>query len=448
MEQLRAKLGIPEDGIWEQFDPGSDAGQMCSEARNRLRPETGPGEAAGRMQIPEHLRETYSGGFSTQQIFGSILTSIGRDFPELAKRIVTVSPDVASSTNLGGWINKMDVWSRTEKELLPQETEPGALKWNESIYGQHIELGISENNLFMALGQLGLSQELAGEMLFPIGTLYDCFVPRGLDAFYYGVYSGAQFIVVGTPSGITLSSEGGAHQSIITESIGIELPGVSFYEPCFGQELEWIIMAGLEKIRRRSGSTYLRLTSKRVDQSLFPMPDDEIDRARLRDQVIRGAYRLVDASFQPGYEPGSNVVHIFASGAMIPEAIAASRQLKEQNVFANVFNVTGAGPLYREFQETIHSQQDIDGRPSHLLEELVSPNEKTAPAITVVDGHPHTLAWIGAALNMRTAPLGVVGFGQSGSCIDLYREYKIDVGSIVTRCLQSLRASDSMAPAA
>jgi pyruvate dehydrogenase E1 component len=446
MEQLRARLEIPEDGIWQQFDPESDAGQMCLEARNRLKPETEPRETAGRMQIPDHLRETYSGGFSTQQIFGSVLTSIARDFPELAERIVTVSPDVASSTNLGGWINKMDVWSRTEREVLPEETEPGALKWNESIHGQHIELGISENNLFMALGQLGLSHELAGEILFPIGTLYDCFVPRGLDAFYYGVYSGAQFIVVGTPSGITLSTEGGAHQSIITESIGIELPGVSFYEPCFGQELEWIIMAALDKVRRRSGSTYLRLTSKRVDQSLFPLPEGEIDRAHLRNQVIRGAYRLVDASFQPGYEPGSNVVHIFASGAMIPEAILASRQLKEQHVFANVFNVTGAGPLYREFQDAVHSRQDIDGKPSHLLEDLVSLNERTAPAITVVDGHPHTLAWIGAALNMRTAPLGVVGFGQSGSCADLYREYKIDVGSIVSKCLQSV--SDSMAPAA
>ena len=358
MEHLRITLQVSEDEAWSGFAPDSDAGKLCAQVRKRLHPVAPPQSAAGALSVPAHLTSSYAGALSTQQIFGRILTSIAREVPEVARRIVTVSPDVASSTNLGGWINQKGVWSRAEKETLPEEAEQGVLTWKETSTGQHIELGISEINLFMALGQLGLSQEINGNLLFPIGTLYDCFVPRGLDAFYYGVYSGSRFIVVGTPSGITLSPEGGAHQSTITGSIGIELPGIAAYEPCFGQELEWILLAGLENLRTRRHSTYLRLTSKPVDQSLLPLPAEADERERLRQQVIRGAYRLVDRRREAGYAPGKNAVDIFAVGAMVAEAVAASRQLAAHGVLANVFNVTGAGPLYREFQK-IPAPRDV-----------------------------------------------------------------------------------------
>ncbi len=438
MEELRIKLEIPDNEVWEGFPADSESGRLCAQVRRRLKPSPSGKDVTASLRIPTNLAGNYAGNLSTQQIFGRILTSIARELPELSKRIVTVSPDVASSTNLGGWINAMGVWSRMEKEFLPEEAEAGVFAWKETANGHHIELGISEINLFMALGQLGLSHEVNGNLLLPIGTLYDCFVPRGLDALYYGLYAGSRFIVVGTPSGITLAPEGGAHQSFITGSIGIELPGISAFEPCFGQELEWILMAGLENIRTRSSSTYLRLTSKPVDQSLLSVPPDAGGREHLRKQVIRGAYRLVDRSGEAGYQPGKNVVHIFAVGAMVPEAIAASGQLKDKGVFANVFNVTGAGPLYREFQNSLHMAMSGEKKPSHLLEELVPAAERNIPIVTVVDGHPHSMAWIGAALQAPTYPLGVVGFGQSGTIADLYREYKIGTANIQAACVQAL----------
>jgi pyruvate dehydrogenase E1 component len=439
MEELRAKLEIPGDEIWDGFPEDSEAGQLCQRVHNRLKPAPPAKNAAAGLKIPTSLDGSYSGNLSTQQIFGRILTLLARELPELCQRVVTCSPDVASSTNLGGWINRMEVWSRMEKEFLPEEGEAGVLSWKETPTGHHIELGISEINLFMALGQLGLSHEVNGNLLFPIGTLYDCFVPRGLDAFYYGLYSGSKFIVVGTPSGITLAPEGGAHQSTITGSIGIELPALAAYEPCFGQELEWILMAGLKNIQTRANSTYLRLTSRPVDQSLLTLPTDADARERLREQVIRGAYRLVDRSDDVGYLPGKNAVHIFAVGALMSEAVVAARELAEQGVFANVFNVVGAGPLYREFQNARHAALAGGDAPSHLLEELVPPAERGVPVVTVVDGHPHSLAWIGAALKAPTYPLGVVGFGQSGTIPDLYREYKIDAASIRAACLQAVK---------
>ena len=437
MEELRRHIGLGKDEVWDAFQPGAPAAQACSNAAARLRASQYHSPAAMPPPLPADLPHEYRGSTSSMQTYGLVLTDLARNMPQIADRIVTVSPDVASSTGLGGWINRAGVWKRTEREHLPEEDIPSALSWHESSQGQHIELGISENNLFMMLGQLGQSFEANGEMLFPIGTLYDPFVRRGLDSFLYGVYSGAKYVVVGVPSGITLAPEGGAHQSQITPSIGTEMPTLDFYEPCFGKEVEWIMLSALENIRRRKRSSYLRLTSKRVDQSLFRLPQSAEERERLRRQVLRGAYRLVSRAAEPQYAPGENVVHIMTCGAMIPEAVQAGEKLLREGVFANIINITGPGPLYRHYQDKIHSA--VAGSPSEpFMADILADTERAAPLITVVDAHPHSLAWLGGALGSKIVPLGVTEFGQSGNRAELYREYGIDADSIVAASFTAL----------
>ena len=436
MEQFREQLGIQEREDWSGFETETPAGRLCAETQLRLREDSHAGPTE--FGIPADFGRAYSGNMSTQQVYGLVLTDISRNLPEVSKRVVTVSPDVASSTNLGGWINKVGVWSRIEREPLPEEEMPRALNWQDVPQGQHIELGLSENNLFLMLGQLGLSYEMNGELLFPIGTLYDPFVRRGLDAFFYSVYSGAKFIVVGTPSGATLAPEGGSHQSMITASVGVEMPGLAFYEPCYGQELEWIVLDAIEQMRLRKQSTYLRLTSKRTDQSLFSMPSDPHARERLRQQVLAGAYRLIDRRGESEYQPGVNVVHILACGAMVPEAAEASRQLLEEGVMANVINVTGPGPLYRRFQQLVGDTIKSKPQLSEFMADVIPMEDRSAPIVTVIDGHPHSLAWVGSALNTPTLPLGVTNFGQSGTPPELYQEHEIDVASIMAACFGAL----------
>lgn len=438
MAQLGRELHVAPGAEWDRLPADTPAGRMCTDTSRMLGIGRKPRFDIPEMHIPPDFSQRYTGRLATQQTFGLILTAISRNLPDVTERLATVSPDVASSTNLGGWINKVGVWEEGEKEALPEESIVRALRWEEHARGQHIQLGISENNLFMMLGQLGLSFEANGEMLFPIGTLYDPFVRRGLDAFVYSVYSGARFIVVGTPSGISLAPEGGAHQSLITQSIGVEIPELDFYEPCFGQELEWIMLSALEQIRNRARSTYLRLTSKRVDQGLLKPPEDPAARERMRQQVLNGAYRLVDRSDSPGYDPASNVVHILGSGAMIPEAVAASNALFDEGVYANVVNVTGPGPLYRAFQKSIHDAMDGKGSRDRFMSDSIPPESRGAPIVTVQDGHPHSLAWIGSALGVPVVPVGVTEFGQSGSMSELYSEYRIDVESIMAAAYVAL----------
>ena len=438
MEELRAALGIPEEEIASRLPSDSPGGRLCLDTGYRLQLRKDRLVPPPEIDIPHGFGRTYKGKMSSQQIFGLVLTDISRNVPEVAERLVTVSPDVASSTNLGGWINKAGVWGRGEKEPMPEEGGVRALQWVESEQGQHLELGLSENNLFLCLGQLGLSHETNGQLLFPIGTLYDPFVRRGLDAYVYSVNAGARFIVVGTPSGITLGPEGGSHQSLVTPSIGVELPDLAFYEPCFGQELEWIILSALDRVRLRQECAYLRLTTKRIDQDLFKPPADPAALERLRQQVIAGAYRHTDRSREPGYRPGSNVVHIVATGVMVPEAIEASRLLLEEGVFANVVNATGPGPLYQKFQESVQAGLRVESGGPPFMADVIPVDERSAPVVTVVDGHPHSLAWVGSALNTAAYPLGVTRFGQSGHPEELYREYEVDPASIMAACYAAL----------
>jgi pyruvate dehydrogenase E1 component len=409
IDELRASLGIREGREWDGFAPDSEEAKLVQ----RLPPLfTAPAPSPTRVEIPAELDESYPAECSSQEAFGRVLGALSR-LPA-ADRIVTVSADVAITTHLAGWINRKGVYY-PEARRNPFADVPQAMQWKESPSGQHIELGIAEHNLFLLLGALGLSRELLGETLLPIGTLYDPFVTRGLDALYHALYSGSRFIVAATPSGVTLSPEGGAHQSVITPGIGVALPGIVFWDPTFARDVEWILLDALRGLAEGRGeAAYLRLSTRPIDQSqaLPPSPAYQAD-------VLRGAYRLVDARSEPGWDPEVNAVSLFAAGVTVPEAITAQRALRERGILASVFAVTSPDRLYRGLR---------DARP--YLEDLVSADEEGVPVVSVLDGHSHALAFIGAALGVPQQALGVDDFGQSGARGDLYRHYGIDSAAI------------------
>ncbi len=434
IEDVRQRLGVPEGEEFAAFPAESEEARYINERLEEgdWRVDRPQSSALPSIAIPTGLGGTYKGVLSTQSILGRIFLALSRQ-PEIAPYLVTISPDVAMSTNLGGWIHKVGVYSRRQKKNYFGESGISLLiDWREDPTGRHIELGISENNLFLALTAFGLANELYGQTLLPIGTVYDPFVCRALDAFIYAAYSQAKFIAIGTPSGVSLSPEGGAHQSLITPGIGVQLPGVTYYEPAFALELEWILLAALAELqdRQHGKSAYLRLSTKPIDQALFNAVLATQSEDILRQQVLRGGYRLIDCRTEAGYAPGENGVHLFVSGAMVPEAIKAAQQLKQSGIFANVFNVTSADVLFHNHMTT--QQERMHGEvQTSWIEELVPAAERSAPVVTVHDAHPHTLSFIGGALSTHTTCLGVTEFGQSGAQDDLYRRYGIATENIV-----------------
>jgi pyruvate dehydrogenase E1 component len=409
IEELRVQLGVEAGREWAGFDPASEEAAYV----RGLPALYAPPPAPTAPPIPAALDERYDGAMSTQEALGRVLGALGRD--SAGDAIVTVSADVAITTHLAGWINRKGVYF-PEARRDPFADAAQVLAWKESPAGRHIELGIAEHNLFLLLGALGLTAELSGTTLLPVGTLYDPFVPRGLDALSHALYAGGRFVVVATPSGVTLSPEGGAHQSVITPGIGIAVPGIAYFEPAFARETEWILLDALAAIAARTGeSLYLRLSTRPVDQSLAPPPS-----AAYRDAVLRGGYRLRDARSQPGYAI-DRAVHLFAAGVMVTEAVAAAERLRAHGLFANVFVVTSPDRLQRGLRA-----------PRPWLETLVGADEEDVPLVSVLDGHPHGLAFIGGALGVPQQALGVEDFGQSGALADLYRHYGIDADAIVS----------------
>jgi pyruvate dehydrogenase E1 component len=353
---------------------------------------------------------------------------LNRTAPEVGRRVVTVSPDVSSSTNLGGWVNKVGVWSHEARRDWFGDDAETILHWRERPTGQHIELGIAETNLVGAIGELGATWSRWGQPLFPIGVLYDPFVERALEPWSFGIYAGGQSILVGTPSGVTLAAEGGAHQSITTPSIGLEQPGCTSYEPAFALDTEWCLLAALARMGLPGGSSaYLRLSTRPVDQSLARIPADPAGRERRRKQVVAGAYSLHRWSAHDVSDPGVTLV---AMGAVLPEVLKAADRLRGLGVAGEVVVVTSPGLLFRAVQ----ARRGLDDGPTWILDSVL-PAERARPMVTVLDGHPHTLTFLASVRGVPAAHLGVTSFGQSGDLDSVYRHHGLDVDSIVTAAL-------------
>ncbi len=417
MRELASRLGTDPARPWNRFAADSDAGRLCADTARRLQRPEYPRHAV--PAIPADIGRRPTGTASTQAALGRVLLDLSREAPETARRVVTVSPDVSSSTNLGGWINKVGVWSPADRTDWFADDRESPLHWREKQTGQHIELGIAETNLAGLLGELGATWSRWGQPLLPIGTLYDPFVERALEPWSFGIYAGGQSILVGTPSGVTLAPEGGAHQSITTPSIGIEQPGCVTYEPAFAIDVEWTLLASLAQLGKPDGtSAYLRLSTRPIDQALAAVPADPAAREARRRQVVAGAYRL-----RRGEHPR---VTIAAMGAVIPEALAAADRLDAAGVPADVICVTSPGLLFK----ALLARQGRADAPTWILNQ-VFPASRATPLVTVLDGHPHSLAFLATINQVPGITLGVTRFGQSGSVSDVYRYHGIDTDSIV-----------------
>lgn len=430
----QADMGVSEGEEWEPLagvdDPAAlqgflDKAPFFAKGRRRYQ--------AARLTTPAITapadRET-----STQTAFGKILDELAKGYSDLAARIMTTSPDVTGTTSLGPWVNRHKLFARTAlRDAFIEHRIPSTAKWNFDPEGQHLELGIAEMNLFLLLGAAGLAHSLWGERLIPIGTVYDPFVSRGLDALNYACYQDARFMIVGTPSGVTLAPEGGAHQSIGTPLIGLSQDGLAAFEPAFADELAAIMQWSFDYMQREGdgppdgrtwlrdatgGAVYLRLTTRPLEQPTRALDDD------LRQGAVDGGYWL-----RP---PGPNCDLVIAyQGAVADQAIAAAGRLGENFRDVGVLAVTSADRLNAGWTAAQGARRAGLANAQSQVERLLTPLPRHCLIATVIDGHPATLSWLGGVSGHRTISLGVEHFGQTGTIGDLYRHFGIDAEGII-----------------
>jgi pyruvate dehydrogenase E1 component len=425
MEKWRAAQNIRPGHEWDKFEGLSqDPAELTAFLKNvPFNQEVQRRLSAPVIDVPRQLSFTPAAQMSTQQGFGLVLNELARGDSELAARIVTASPDVTVSTNLGAWVNRRGLFARGETaDLFRSEKIPTTFHWDFSPRGQHIELGIAEMNLFILMSALGLSHSINGTRLLPVGTLYDPFIERGLDALNYACYQDARFMLAATPSGITLAPEGGAHQSIATPLIGMAQDGLASFEPAFVDELAVIMRWGFEHMQAAAGeggSVYLRLSTRTIEQVQRPLA------AVQHLDITEGAYWL--------RKPGPNAEVIVAyTGAVAPEAIEATGFIGESRRDVGLLAITSADRLHAGW--TAARKLRRDRRPAqHLshIERLLAPLPRDCGIVTVIDGHPATLGWLGSVRGHRVEALGVEHFGQTGSIDHLYRQYGLDANAII-----------------
>lgn len=441
METLRERMNIRSGHEWDLFEgldirperlqEFMDEAPFAQQKHRRFK--------AGRYDVPADIVLPYADRAATQQAFGQILNGLAGSRHALAERIVTTSPDVTVSTNLGPWVNRRGLFARDAiKDVFKAENIPSTFKWDRSPAGQHIELGIAEMNLFILLSALGLSSSVFGERLLPIGTLYDPFISRGLDALNYACYQDARFLVAATPSGLTLAPEGGAHQSIGTPLIGMAQDGLCAFEPAFADELAVMMEFAFDYMQRdgdnvpdnitwlrdaAGGAVYLRLSTRQLDQ-----PKREMT-AQLKRSIVDGAYWW--------REPGPNCDVVVAyQGVVAPEAIEAAGLMGEDRRDVGVLAVTSADRLYAGWTAAQGARENGHAGARSHVERLFAGVPASAGIVSIIDGHPATLGWLGSVNGQRVRSLGVDTFGQTGNLPELYRAYGLDVRAILEAAQQ------------
>ncbi|MFA6153734.1 transketolase [Mesorhizobium sp.] len=436
VETLRKSMKVREGREWNLFE-----GLATPEAKLKAFLAGVPFVQSGRrryispvIEVPERLEFGAQPSMSTQQGFGLVMHEIAKGDTKFASRIVTTSPDVTVSTNLGAWVNRRGLFAREEMaDLFKTERIPSTYNWTFSPKGQHMELGIAEMNLFIMLSALGLSHSIFGERLLPVGTLYDPFIERGLDALNYACYQDARFMLVATPSGVTLAPEGGAHQSIATPLIGMAQDGLASFEPAFVDELAVIMRWSFEYMQRSGeteadsvtwlrdatgGSVYLRLSTRSIDQP------KRVITPELEKEILNGAYWM--------RKPGPNAQIIVAyTGAIAPEAIEAIGLMAEDRRDVGLLAVTSADRLNAGWTAALRARENGLSHARSHIERLLEDVPSHCGIVSVTDGHPATLAWLGSVHGHRSRPLGVEHFGQTGTIADLYRHFGIDARGII-----------------
>lgn len=413
-----------------------------------------------------NARESRKKGIDYESVWGTI----GNQF-------VAMAPDVGTSTNLNPAMDHrifgVAVDPDYESEFGVKDTKTPDLIMAEDISRRFLRFEISEANCMSCLGAFGKLRDVLGITLIPLMTVYDFFIKRALDQLFYDLYWNSNFILVGTPSGVTLSPEGAQHGW----KSDLQIPNQITWEPFFCQELDWILCESIRRYLRsdNEGRTgvIIRAVTRGVDQKEFlkylmmqrrfklnftetPVKlcpdgllmaggiiqsevtavDPSVVWKNIRHEVLQGAYYLIDYRGYAGYEPGDNVVHIFSMGSPTTEAITASNALLLKGIYANVIVVTSPDLLLGNLATLNHYHHllktlDVGSAPQRFAEDGSLVHGAVIPIVSVHDGEPGLLDNIGSIVGVKQVALAVRKHSKCGRPVDIYQFQGIDSDSVI-----------------
>jgi pyruvate dehydrogenase E1 component len=416
------------------------------------------------------------------------LTQSEQRWKTAADFVLTLSPDVGTSTNVSPVMDQRIYGPTPEASVateVPKDVRHPSLVTHEEVWTRHIRFEIAEANCMSAAASFGKMAHYTGLPFFPIMTVYDFFIKRALDQLYYNLYWGAEFVIMGTPSGVTLSSEGAQH----SWKSDLQIPNLITWEPLFAIEVDWILSDAIKRSMedRNEGrrGVLIRAVTRAIPQRLLidevrkharskvagawsgalapagsgwsdatdealvaTRPDAEL-LSRVREECLAGAYYLVDWRGYAGYEPGDNVVQLFAMGSVATEALEASRELARLGIFANVIVVSspelllgilGESDGYRHLQEGLEVDGDLHAVAREIEDdsEFVGLAGRRVPIVAMCDGEAGLVDNIGSIVGARQITLAVRKFSKCGRPDEVFALHHLDAKSVVETCGRAL----------
>ncbi len=431
------------------------------------------------------------------------LTDDERRWKGVADYVLTMSPDVGTSTNIAPSMDQRIYGPKSDgdEDDLGTDAKHPDLHQSEAGFTGHIRFEIAEANCMSAVAAFGKMGHYTGIPFFPIMTVYDFFIKRALDQLYYNLYWGAEFVIVGTPSGVTLSPEGAQH----SWKSDIQIPNLITWEPLFAVEVDWILSDALKRhmedtndgrrgvliravtravqqaplldFARRQARNKIEVApgtllkpagagdewGDAVDESTIPALDDAALLARVREECLLGGYYLVDWRGYAGYEPGDNVVHLFAMGSLTTEAYEASQALVELGIYANVivvtspelmFGILGEQDGYSHLRDNLGVTGDLYAVEGAGESEagLLSVAGRRVPIVAVCDGEAGLLDNIGSIVGVKQQTQAVRKFSKCGRPDQVFEMHALDKDSLIETCgrvlaetaLEDLRVSPAL----
>lgn len=399
-----------------------------------------------------------------------------------ARHLMTLSPDVGTSTQLAyamdGKVYGPPPAEDHPKSLDAHDPRRPDLTPTREPWARHLRFEITEANAMVALGAFGKLRDLTGVPILPALTIYDFFIKRALDQLYYDLYWGASFLLIGTPSGVTLAPEGAQH----SWKSDLQLPNLITWEPAFAIEMEWIFADAVRrhferddrgrtgvlvravtrslsqkvlwerlarqrrfKVGGEAGRLSLEEDGDGVPESRLPVVERSQIESALREDVLCGGYLLIDYRGYAGYEPGENVVRILVMGALVLEAVAASDALLDRGIFADVVVVTsadlllgrlGKGDGHVHLREKLGLAGDLHVKLREVRGEgdAILAAGRRVPIVSVCDGEPGLLDNAGSIAGVRQMALGLERPSKSGRPSDVYRYHGLDGEAIIEAC--------------
>ncbi len=383
---------------------------------------------------------------------------------EVAPLFLTMAPDVGSSTNTSPNMNGKlygDIGMEDfEKTYNTKDDKAPDIVPHADKRSGHLRFEIAEGNCMSAAGSFGKFWYFTGIPFYPAMTIYDFFIKRALDQFYYNVYWHSSFATIGTPSGITLAPEGAQH----SWKSDIQMPNVINWEPCYAKELEWILAATLKNhfthdAKDREAALFRLVTKGMIQkdfadrlktQKRFEGVEDAEMFETIRKDVLAGGYALVHYEGYEDYTPGDNVVNVFAMSALVAEALKASDLLREKGIYANVYVVTSTDLLlgnyaYLNGYEHLKTGLAVTGE-LFLTKNAEVKNQgewasiqgARVPVVSVHDGEPGLLDNIGSVVGTKQICLAVRKTSKSGTTADIFHLHGLDAEGVLDGCMRAL----------